>query len=142
MLAPPHHSHQLLPHHILPHRHRTTIPTGFDAALLFDHGEEYPIAVADPFSPKEEERLAWYFEQHLRFPFTDQIKAQEAAASIAGYGEQLFAQLFVRLLARLFVHDRAEEPTLNMIGHHAPEPHGQEGRTGPGRVASARPAGS
>lgn len=74
-------------------RHRSSTPAGFDAALVFDHGEEYPVAIQDPFSPQEEERLAWYFEQHLRFPFTEKIKAREAAASITAYGEKLFAQL-------------------------------------------------
>ena len=34
-------------------------------------GQEYPITVADPFSEQEEKRLEWYFEEHLRFPFTE-----------------------------------------------------------------------
>jgi tetratricopeptide (TPR) repeat protein len=57
-------------------------------------GQEYPIMVTDPFSAKQEEQLEWYFEAHLRFPFTDQVKAQAAAASVTTYGEQLFRQVF------------------------------------------------
>src|SRR5262249_27372737 len=36
----------------------------------------------------------WYFEQHLRFPFTGQVRAKQAAASITPYGEALFRQVF------------------------------------------------
>jgi hypothetical protein len=75
-------------------RHQATTDAGFDARLLFDHGEEYPVAIRDPFSPQEEQRLGWYFEEYLRFPFTQQVKAREAAASIAAYGQALFGQLF------------------------------------------------
>ena len=42
----------------------------------------------------EEERLRWYFEEHLRFPFTDQVRASQAAQSVVAYGEALFAQVF------------------------------------------------
>jgi tetratricopeptide (TPR) repeat protein len=75
-------------------RHHATTATGFDAALFFDHSEEYPVAIHDPFSAQEEARLGWYFEEHLRFPFTDQVRAREAAASIVAYGQVLFGQLF------------------------------------------------
>ncbi len=43
----------------------------FSAEVVFDHGAPYPITVKDPFTEAEERRLEWYFEQHLRFPFTD-----------------------------------------------------------------------
>ncbi len=65
-----------------------------DALLSFDHGAEFPIAVADPFSKDEEARLEWYFEDHLRFPFIEKTKAREAAESVTAYGERLFAQVF------------------------------------------------
>ena len=50
--------------------------------------------MSDPFSAKEEKRLEWYFEEHLRFPFTNQIMAEAAAASIVPYGTALFDQVF------------------------------------------------
>jgi tetratricopeptide (TPR) repeat protein len=66
------------------------------AALSFDDQGEYPIAVTDPFAEVEEKRLEWYFEEHLTFPFTDQVMAREAAQSVFRYGEQLFEQVFRR----------------------------------------------
>ena len=39
-------------------------------------------------------RLAWYFEEHLRYPFLDKDLEQEAVQQIAAYGEELFAQVF------------------------------------------------
>ena len=65
-----------------------------NATLSFDHGAPQPITITDPFSDAEEERLRWYFEEHLRFPFTDQVHASQAAQSIVAYGEALFAQVF------------------------------------------------
>jgi tetratricopeptide (TPR) repeat protein len=67
---------------------------GSNATISFDHGPKYPIAVNNPFSEEAEERLAWYFEEHLEFPFTKQVRAQEAAGSITTYGEALFEQVF------------------------------------------------
>src|SRR5262245_13232113 len=65
-----------------------------NATVRFDHGAPQPITVTDPFSDVEEERLRWYFEEHLRFPFTDQVHASQAAQSVVAYGEALFAQVF------------------------------------------------
>ena len=64
------------------------------AVLSFDHEGEYLITVADPFSEEEEKLLEWYFEDHLRFPFIEQVRAGHAAASIQDYGERLFKQVF------------------------------------------------
>jgi tetratricopeptide (TPR) repeat protein len=65
-----------------------------NATLSFDHGAPQPITIADPFGNTEEERLRWYFEDHLRFPFTHEVRARQAAESIVAYGEALFAQVF------------------------------------------------
>lgn len=78
---------------------RSTEPDGADAILSFDYGAEYPITIHDPFSEEEEQDLEWYFEQWLRFPFLNQVKAQTAAQSIANYGERLFKQIFSDPLA-------------------------------------------
>jgi hypothetical protein len=67
---------------------------GANASVSFDHGPEYPITLSDPFTDKQERELEWYFEEHLRFPFIDQVRAREAADSIKAYGEALFQQVF------------------------------------------------
>ncbi len=63
-------------------------------AVVSIDGQEYPITVTDPFAEKGENRLEWYFEKLLLFPFVEQVKAREAAASITSYGETLFNQVF------------------------------------------------
>jgi hypothetical protein len=60
-----------------------------NATLSFDHGAPQPITITDPFSDVEEARLRWYFEEHLRFPFTDRVHASQSAQSIVAYGEAL-----------------------------------------------------
>ncbi len=75
-------------------RERSVTPEGFQATVSFDGEGEYPAAICDPFVPQEEARLEWYFEQHLHFPFTEQVKAREASASVRPYGELLFRQVF------------------------------------------------
>src|SRR5258706_2874825 len=69
-------------------------PGDANATVSFDGQGEYPVVVGLPFSDEEEARLEWYFEQHLRFPFTEQVRARAAAASVAEYGERLFKQIF------------------------------------------------
>ncbi|MDJ0694496.1 CHAT domain-containing protein [Mastigocoleus sp. MO_188.B34] len=66
---------------------------GFEVCLSFD-GAEYSVSVTEPFTPKEEKELEWYFEDWVRFPFTDTTIAQRAANSIRSYGESLFQQVF------------------------------------------------
>ena len=73
-------------------REYTATAEGFEAAVSCDDGTEYPITIRDPFSQKDEERLEWYFEEWLRFPFTRQVEAQQAAVSVIAYGENLFKQ--------------------------------------------------
>ena len=68
---------------------------GFQAAINFDYGPQYPINVHDPFEVKQERELEWYFEEHLQFPFTQKVRASNAAASIMTYGETLFKQVFL-----------------------------------------------
>ena len=48
---------------------------------------------ATPFDKKAEAELDWYFEEHLRFPITAQVRARDAGASVTAYGEALFRQL-------------------------------------------------
>ncbi len=69
-------------------------PDGPNAIVSFNNGPEYPITINDPFKEQEEQELEWYFEEHLEFPFTKKVRAQNAAASIKTYGEELFKQVF------------------------------------------------
>ena len=65
----------------------------FAVKVAFDEDAEYPVHVSDPADPGTEELLAWYFEDHLRFPFLDLDKEQEAVNRLARYGQDLFGQV-------------------------------------------------
>jgi len=45
-------------------------PTG---AVLRIDGYDYPVTVASPFKAEQLREFDWYFEQYLRFPFTDRV---------------------------------------------------------------------
>lgn len=63
-----------------------------NATVSFDGEPGIAVTISNPFGDAEEKRLAWYFEEWLKFPFTDGVKATDAAASVRVYGEALFAQ--------------------------------------------------
>ena len=73
---------------------------GFRAEVVFPSENRYEVVVRDPFlepgtiETDQEERLRWYFEEHLRSPYTDREKARRAAESVTYYGESLFSRLF------------------------------------------------
>ena len=69
-------------------------PDGPNAIVSFNNGPEYPITITNPFEEPQEQELEWYFEEHLEFPFTRKVRAQNAATSIKTYGEELFKQVF------------------------------------------------
>src|SRR5207244_4120653 len=54
---------------------------------------EYRVRVTDPGDEAVEKRLAWYFEEHLRYPFLDKDLEEQAVGKIARYGEALFGQI-------------------------------------------------
>jgi tetratricopeptide (TPR) repeat protein len=76
---------QIREHHASPGEPNASVRIG---------GRDHPAYVANPFTPVEERRLEWYFEEWLRFPFDGVVQAAEAAGSIARYGESLFRQVF------------------------------------------------
>jgi hypothetical protein len=80
---------------VLPQIQNTT-PTesGFTATLSFDHRVNFPIAIHDPLAAVDEQRWEWYFEEWLRFPMLDTVKANQVSESIKNYGEALFEQVF------------------------------------------------
>lgn len=74
---------------------RTDNGESFAASVQFGtYGAPYPITVSNPHSPAMEKQLEWYFEEWLKFPFTDKVRAEVAAKSIRAYGESLFEQVF------------------------------------------------
>ncbi|MEV4643240.1 CHAT domain-containing protein, partial [Actinoplanes sp. NPDC049548] len=87
---------------------RSCGPDGsFVARVSFPDGTEHEVTVVDPAGEGDEERLAWYFEEHLRFPFLDQDWHDDAVRRLRDYGQRLFDQVFggdvagdYRLLAR------------------------------------------
>jgi tetratricopeptide (TPR) repeat protein len=68
----------------------------FSVRVSFGDASEYEVAVTDPAEPGEEDLLAWYFEEHLRYPFLDKDLEVGAVARITAYGQKLFAQVFGR----------------------------------------------
>src|SRR5579864_7158974 len=75
----------------------------YAAFVIFNNGERYPCQIHDPFADQKQQEtdLEWYFEDHLKFPFTETIRARNAAQSIRAYGESLFSQIFADQRARL-----------------------------------------
>ncbi|NIM14913.1 MAG: tetratricopeptide repeat protein [Candidatus Aminicenantes bacterium] len=74
----------------------------FRAEVVFPSDNCYEVTIRDPFiepgeiETDQEERLRWYFEDHLSSPFTDRERAKRAEKSIAFYGESLFSSLFIQ----------------------------------------------
>jgi hypothetical protein len=72
----------------------------FSAEVVFPSENVYAITVKNPFlepgsiETDQEERLRWYFEEHMHSPFTDIQRRQRAEQSIIYYGETLFTSLF------------------------------------------------
>ncbi len=102
---------------------------GFDqspnAIVIFDR-HEFPITVKDPFSAEEEERLEWYFETYLEFPFANQVEYKQAAESVKAYGQSLFAQIFesnVKVFGRYTQARQADLSSLNFEIIGSPEFH-------------------
>jgi hypothetical protein len=60
-------------------REDTSRPSGVVVRI---DGYDYPATIAPPFESGQEAELDWYFEQHLRFPFTDSVRARHAGESI------------------------------------------------------------
>ena len=66
----------------------------FNIAVSFNNGPEYPVSIKNPFDPQTEQLFEWYFEDYLKFPFVDTVKAEKAAMTIRVCGEELFEQVF------------------------------------------------
>ena len=73
----------------------------FGVRVAFDDAADYEATVGDPADAAAEKLLAWYFEEHLRFPFLDRDLERQAVDELAGYGRSLFGQV----LAGAAAHD-------------------------------------
>lgn len=60
----------------------------------FGNGTSVEVDVRDPASAEQERLLTWYFEEHLRYPFLDGVRAGEATELVSAYGRDLFGQVF------------------------------------------------
>jgi len=54
----------------------------FRVRVSFGDTAEYDVTVTDPADRDDEGRLAWYFEQHLRYPFLDKDLEHDAVQQI------------------------------------------------------------
>ena len=75
-------------------QHRNGDDETFWLRAYFGDDRKYDVEVTDPGEEADETLLAWYFEQHLRYPSLDRDRVQEAVRQIALYGEALFRQVF------------------------------------------------
>ncbi|MEV4640862.1 tetratricopeptide repeat protein [Actinoplanes sp. NPDC049548] len=77
---------------------RETAPAGngtFAARVEFENRGGEDVSVSVPVDDAGEKLLAWYFEEHLRFPFLDGDLERKAVELVAEYGRSLFRQVFV-----------------------------------------------
>src|SRR5215467_648390 len=66
----------------------------FRVRVEFGNDAGYDVDVTDPADEAAEQELAWYFEEHLRYPFLDKDREHDAVQRIGAYGEALFGQVF------------------------------------------------
>ena len=62
--------------------------------------EEADVLLPNPYEPKTDALLEWYFEQYINKPYDD-VKAKDAVNAIEAYGRKLFQNLFT---GNLFYH--------------------------------------
>jgi tetratricopeptide (TPR) repeat protein len=68
----------------------------FEVVVAYEGGGEHAVSVGDPLAGDERRQrlVAWYFEEHLRYPFLDHDRKAEAEDLLRRYGESLFSDLF------------------------------------------------
>ncbi|MDJ0682447.1 MAG: tetratricopeptide repeat protein [Xenococcaceae cyanobacterium MO_167.B52] len=75
-------------------REKSQTAEGFEAELILEGRDNYPISITNPFEEYDEQLLSWYFEDWLNQPHLNQVRAEEAKASVKTYGQKLFKQVF------------------------------------------------
>jgi tetratricopeptide (TPR) repeat protein len=84
----------MAPHTVIRLSERSAGEGTFRVRVEFGDEAEYDVDVTDPADAASEQELAWYFEEHLRYPFLDKDREEQAVTKIAAYGEALFRQVF------------------------------------------------
>jgi tetratricopeptide (TPR) repeat protein len=77
-------------------RERGSIENSIELDLVID-GQDYGrVTVSSPFAtePQKDADLTWYFEEWLKMPLLEKVRAERAAHSVREYGESLFSQVF------------------------------------------------
>jgi hypothetical protein len=72
-------------------REQGVAENGFEVSLEIN-GQDYGrVIVRAPFAidPQKDADLTWYFENWLRMPFVDTLRAERSAASVREYGVSL-----------------------------------------------------
>jgi tetratricopeptide (TPR) repeat protein len=104
-------------------REQARQPDGsFLVRVEYPDGTEYEVTVTDPASEADEKLFAWYFEQHLRYPFLDLDHRAEAVAQLQTYGETLFSQVLSGAAGRRYQDYRDhgfDECRIEVIGSAA-----------------------
>ena len=73
---------------------RSADDSQFRVRVNFGGDAEYDVDVSDPLDEASEQEFAWYFEEHLRYPFLDKDREAQAVGKITDYGVALFRQVF------------------------------------------------
>ncbi|GLY96269.1 tetratricopeptide repeat protein [Actinoplanes sp. NBRC 103695] len=66
----------------------------FSARVEFGDQGGADVTVSPPVNEAGEQLLAWYFEEHLRYPFLDNDLERKAVELVGEYGQALFGQVF------------------------------------------------
>lgn len=66
--------------------------TGDWAISLVACGELHDLVLKDPLSAKDQEEFDWFFQQHVKFPLTDTVRAAKVVEAIKDYGQSLYRQ--------------------------------------------------
>lgn len=88
---------------------------GMQAVVSFNHGPIYQVSIINPFDERQEQLLAWYFEEYLSRPYVKQTQAHEAAKSITTCGEALFQQIFGSSLDLYAAYKKHADAGLNTL---------------------------
>ncbi|GIE86111.1 tetratricopeptide repeat protein [Actinoplanes regularis] len=77
---------------------RETAPAAdgsFTARVDFGDRGGADVSVSMPADDAGEKLMAWYFEEHLRYPFLDGDLERKAVELVGEYGQSLFRQVFI-----------------------------------------------
>jgi hypothetical protein len=90
------------------------------AAISFDHGQEFLVQVNEPLTEESRKRFAWYFENYVSRPGALPGEESIVARSLREYGQALFEQIFSnREVYAAFAQLMAGEFEIEVVGSPA-----------------------